>query len=149
MELITKSAAQTRKIGAILAQTLKSQKPGKRSFIIALRGELGSGKTTFIKGFADGLGISDDVLSPTFLILKQFSLIGGAEHYKNLYHLDAYRLKNADELLDLGFEDLIKEPKNLIIIEWADKIQKLIPRGAIWIKFKNPGKNKRIINLKS
>ena len=68
--------------------------------------------------------------------------------FNDFYHIDAYRLKNPQELLELGFGDLIKNPGNLIVIEWADKIKKVLPKNVLKIKFVNLGKNKRKIIIK-
>ncbi|MEK9171004.1 MAG: tRNA (adenosine(37)-N6)-threonylcarbamoyltransferase complex ATPase subunit type 1 TsaE, partial [Patescibacteria group bacterium] len=87
--------------------------------------------------------------SPLFLvrhfkvIQKNFSI--GLKNYRSLYHIDAYRLKNPEELLELGFKELVRNPENLIIIEWSDKIKKLLPRNILWIKFENLGGDKRRI----
>lgn len=142
IEIITKSAEETKKIAANLAQDLKKQPLSKYAFIIALEGNLGSGKTTFIQGLASGLKIKENILSPTFLILKQFP-INSRHSYANFYHIDAYRLKNPVEILELGFKDLIKNPENLILIEWAEKIKTILPKDALKITFTNIGKNRR------
>ncbi len=144
IEIITNSSKETKKIGFALAFTLE-KKPinSKQASVIALEGDLGSGKTTFIQGLAQGLKIKESVLSPTFVIQKDFSL--QLKNFKNLYHIDAYRLKNPEELLELGFKDLIGNPENLIVIEWADKIRNILPKGVIWMKFINLRKNKREI----
>ena len=143
-EMITGSSKETKKVGLALAFVLgKESINSKQALIIALEGDLGSGKTTFIQGLAQGLKIKENILSPTFVIQKNFSLL--LKNYKNLYHIDAYRLKNPEELLELGFEDLIRNPENLIVIEWADKIKKLLPRNIFKIEFINLGKNKRKI----
>jgi len=126
-----------------LAKKVKEQPLSKVALIIALEGNLGSGKTTFVQGLAEELGVKENVLSPTFVIQKDFPL--SLKNFQNLYHIDAYRLKNYKELLDLGFADLIKNPENLIIIEWADKVRKILPRDIIKIKFENLGGNKRKI----
>lgn len=144
-EKITKSAAETKKIGVSLGFNLRKERLGNHALIMALEGDLGSGKTTFIQGLAAGLGIKGNVLSPTFLILKQFPL--SLKKYKNFYHIDAYRLKNDGELLELGFKDLIKNPENIIVVEWADKIKKILPENILRIEFENLGKNKRKIIL--
>ena len=144
IEIITKSAEETKKIAANLAEEIKKQPLAKKhAFIIALEGNLGSGKTTFIQGLVARLGIKESVLSPTFLILKQFPI--SFKNYKNFYHIDAYRLKNSEELSELGFKDLLNNPENLIVIEWADKVKKMLPKDVLQIKFKNLGKNKRKI----
>ena len=125
IEIITKSAEETKKVGFNLAVALK-KKPAsppsgdpplaeKHAFIIALEGKLGSGKTTFIQGLAKGLGVRENVLSPTFVIQKDFLL--SLKNFRNFYHIDAYRLKNPQELLELGFKDLIKNPENFRLIK--------------------------------
>ena len=144
--IITKSAKETKKIGFAFVKKIKESKSiSTRAFVIALKGNLGSGKTTFIQGLASGLGIKEHVLSPTFLILKQFSIPIKKSTFENLYHIDAYRLKNTEEILELGFEDLVRNPRNLIVIEWADKVKRILPRKIVKIRLENLEKNKRKI----
>ncbi len=143
IEIITKSAEETKKIGFALTETLKRPIILKQALIIALEGDLGSGKTTFIQGLAKGLKIKESVLSPTFLILKQFPI--SLKKFNDFYHIDAYRLKNPEELWELGFKDLLNNPGNLIVIEWADKIKKILPKHILKIKFFNLGENQRKI----
>ena len=145
LEIVTKSKLETQKTGFVLASVLEPT--SNHALTIALEGNLGSGKTTFIQGLAKGLKVKENVLSPTFLILKEFSII--ASGLKNFYHIDAYRLKNPNELLELGFKDLIKNPENLIVIEWADKIKKILPKNILNIRFINLGKNQRKILYES
>ncbi len=144
IEIITNSSGETKKAAAALAAALKKEpvKAGQ-ALVIAFEGDLGAGKTTCIQGFAKGLGVKENVLSPTFVIQKDFLLT--LNNYKNFYHIDAYRLKNPDELLELGFDDLIKNSENIIAIEWADKIKKILPREILKIEFDNLGKNRREI----
>jgi len=126
--MLSKSLKQTNKIALGLAKkALKSKRP----FILGLKGNLGSGKTTFIQGFAKGLGIKDRILSPTFVILKRFKIKD-----KNFYHIDCYRIKSPKEILDLGFKEIISNSQNIVAIEWADKIKKIMPKDTIWLKFK-------------
>ncbi|MEK7198113.1 MAG: tRNA (adenosine(37)-N6)-threonylcarbamoyltransferase complex ATPase subunit type 1 TsaE [Patescibacteria group bacterium] len=151
--IITEAAEETKRIAANLAKEVKKQRlfppkadqpqAEKHALVVALEGNLGSGKTTFIQGLASGLGVKEKVLSPTFLILKQFPI--ALKNYKNFYHIDAYRLKNSAEILELGFKDLIKNPENIIIIEWADRIKKLLLKNIFWIKFDNLGGDRRKI----
>jgi len=146
IEINTKSSKETQKVGLALALTLEKELTDRRrALVIALEGNLGSGKTTFIQGLAKGLKVKENVLSPTFVIQKDFPL--SLPSWKNFYHIDAYRLKNPEELLELGFEDLIKNPENLIVIEWADKVKKLLPRNIWWIRFENLGGDKRKITI--
>ncbi|MDO8676300.1 MAG: tRNA (adenosine(37)-N6)-threonylcarbamoyltransferase complex ATPase subunit type 1 TsaE [Candidatus Azambacteria bacterium] len=145
VEIISKSANETKKIAVSLAEKIKERSLLKTALVIALEGDLGSGKTTFIQGLAKELGVKENVLSPTFVIQKDFSL--SLKNFRNFYHIDAYRLKNSNELLDLGFEDLIKNSENLIVIEWADKIRRILPKHIIKIKFFNLGGNRRKISI--
>ena len=143
-KITTHSSQETKRVGAELATAIKKEHADlKRALMVALEGNLGSGKTTFIQGLAVELGVKENILSPTFVIQKDFLLT--MDNYKNFYHIDAYRLKNPEELLELGFGDLVKNPENIIVIEWADKVKKILPKNAIWIKFENMGENKRKI----
>jgi len=152
IEIVTGSPKETKKVAILLSKAMKDQSLSNRAFIIALEGDLGSGKTTFIQGLAQGLKVGENILSPTFVILKEFPINfsaqgGPASGWKNLYHIDAYRLKNPEELLELGFIDLIRNPENIVVIEWADKIKKILPREILRIKFENLGENKRKITI--
>jgi len=102
--------------------------------VVALKGELGSGKTTFVQGVAKGLGVRERVLSPTFVILKFYKL--QTKNYKLLYHIDCYRIKNKRDLLALGWDKIVSDPKNLVLIEWPERIQKILPKDTISISFK-------------
>jgi tRNA threonylcarbamoyladenosine biosynthesis protein TsaE len=144
MEFITKTPSQTKKLGEILAkEILKSN--FKNSVILALKGDLGGGKTTFLQGFAKGLGIKEKILSPTFIILKKFQIPNSK--YKYFYHFDCYRIEKSKEVLKLGFKKLISNPKNIVAIEWADKIRKIVPKNSLKIDFKFINKNNRKINV--
>jgi len=126
-ENITSSSIQTKKLGEKFAREILKNRPKKKSFVIGLGGKLGAGKTTFIQGFAKGLGIKEKILSPTFVIMKKFN---------NFYHFDCYRIQRPKEILELGFQEIISNPGNIIVIEWAEKIKKIMPKNTLWIKFK-------------
>ena len=146
MEIITKSPFQTQNIGRILVEEiLKTQYRKKNSFLLALEGDLGGGKTTFLKGFAKGLGVRQKITSPTFLIMKRFPVPGS--RFQNFYHFDCYRIKGSGDVLDLGFKDIIAGSENIIAVEWAEKIRKILPKGIFLIKFEFIDKNIRKINL--
>jgi len=137
---IVNNPKQTKDLGKEIAKkALKS----KKAFVIGLQGELGAGKTTFTQGFAKALGIKDKILSPTFVIFKKFKLKN-----KYLYHIDCYRIRNSKELIDLGFKEIINNPLNIVVIEWADKINRIMPKNALWIKFEFIDELKRKIDLK-
>lgn len=149
----TNSAKQTQKLGEVLAQELHGGE------IIALRGELGSGKTTFAQGLLKGLKVKGPYTSPTFVVLKEYkagirnkelgirkkknkALIHNSKFIIHVFHVDAYRV-TAKDILNLGWEEIIVDPKNIVIVEWADRIKKIIPARAVWIKFEWIDKNKR------
>lgn len=97
--------------------------------VVALYGDLGVGKTAFIKAVAKTLGVKEDVTSPTFVIEKIYKLVPD-KIFAHLVHVDAYRLESERELSMLGWDDIVKNPKNLICVEWADKVESLIPQNA-------------------
>jgi len=135
---VSKSAGKTKKIAGDLAKRWLKSKLRKKALIIGLIGELGSGKTVFIQGFAKALGIKERVVSPTFILMRR---------HGNFYHFDCYRIKNFKEILDLGWRKIIDNPENIILIEWAEKIKKILPKNYIKINFEHVDRNKRKISL--
>ena len=121
----------TQDIAKELARTILTAPKKKGAFVFALKGELGAGKTSFVQGLAKGLGVKKNVLSPTFLIVKSYSIKKG----RTLYHIDCYRLKNGKELLELEWKEIIGNSKNIVAIEWADHVKRIIPKDALWISF--------------
>lgn len=150
MEIITSSPSQTQKAGRVLARKILGEPPKKRAAVLGLAGNLGGGKTTFLQGFARGLGVREKITSPTFVIAKRFKIGSAAEEsgFKNFYHLDCYRVKKAKELSGLGFKEIISDPRNIVALEWADRVKKSLPRETLWVKFvfKNKTRRKIIIN---
>jgi len=112
---LTKTPAQTKKLGKHLAKQLKGGE------ILALSGNLGSGKTTFVKGLALGLGIKHTITSPTFVLFKVYSV--KHKTIKQLVHVDCYRVNGA-ELTAVGLNDYLNDPQTVVAIEWPDKIKK-------------------------
>ncbi len=120
-----------------LAENIESEKfPG---MIICLDGELGSGKTVFVKGFAKSLGLEENITSPTFNIVKEY--LNGE---MPLYHMDVYRLEEGDE--NIGFDDYFNSD-GVCIIEWSEMIEDFLPQERLDIKFKVVDENTRIIKL--
>jgi len=120
-----------------LAENIESEKfPG---MIICLDGELGSGKTLFVKGFAKSLGIEENITSPTFNIVKEYN-----SGELPLYHMDVYRLEDGDE--SIGFDDYFKT-EGICIIEWAELIEDSLPEERLDIKFRVIDEDTRIIKL--
>ncbi len=126
----TNSPAQTKKIAQGVAEkVLKRECPS----VLALEGDLGAGKTTFLQGLAKGLGIKEKVLSPTFVIMKKFEIPESS--FSFLYHFDCYRIQKPEEITELGFKEIIKDPENIIAVEWAGKIEDILPRKLLKVKF--------------
>jgi tRNA threonylcarbamoyladenosine biosynthesis protein TsaE len=139
---VTKNFSQTKKIAANLGRKILKLKPKRKAIIIGLIGDLGSGKTVFSQGFAKGLGIKENIVSPTFVLEKIYEL---PKKYRHFIHIDAYRINKSKEIINFGFKNLVRDPKNVILIEWADRIKKILPRDCIKIKFEHIDKNKRKI----
>jgi len=118
---------------------------------LALTGELGAGKTAFVKGLAKALGIKQVVQSPTFLLMKCYPIGKNQEprtNFQALCHVDAYRIKNERELLAIGLGEKIGDPGTVTAIEWADLVPELIPKNAIKIKFEHGAKeNERTVTV--
>lgn len=118
----------------------------KKGGILGLSGNLGSGKTTFTKGLALGLGIKKIISSPTFVVYSRYNIPRSRK--MQLYHFDLYRINNIAELVELGFQEIINNPKNITVIEWAEKIGKKLPKRTIRIKFEHGKRQQeRIINV--
>ncbi|MGH2764397.1 MAG: tRNA (adenosine(37)-N6)-threonylcarbamoyltransferase complex ATPase subunit type 1 TsaE [Actinomycetota bacterium] len=111
---MTRAPDETRKVAAALAELLV---PGD---VVSLTGDLGAGKTTFVQGASRGLGVEEQVASPTFVLVREYR--GDVP----VYHLDVYRLERLQEVIDLGFEDLL-DPAGVIFVEWGDAIEALLP----------------------
>lgn len=135
MEILTKSARETQKFGEKFANNLKGGE------VIALVGNLGNGKTTFVQGLARGLGIKSRIISPTFILRRDY------QGKKKLCHIDFYRVeKDAErEFRNLGIDELFGSSDTIIVIEWAEKIKSLLPKSTIWISFENKGGDERKI----
>ncbi len=132
MEFLSKSSKETQKLAENLAKKSTKkflQKEG--SLVIGLEGELGAGKTTFVKGFAKGLGVKNKISSPTFVLMKNYKL--KTTNYKLLYHIDAYRLKDHKDLNQLGAKEILNSPENIVLIEWSDRVKKILPKNYLKI----------------
>ena len=203
LEITTKSNRETKELGALLAKTivffsLRTQleqhqmllNKRRGALVLSLEGDLGSGKTTFAKGFAEGLGIREIIQSPTFVIVKIYKIIAQinirvskkegkrfplpacqlagrltkegigevnalrqnhlsratSSGYKNLIHVDAYRIGSKD-LPAIGLDEFIKNPSNIILIEWGDRITKALPKSTFRVVFRHAQKYGRIIGF--
>lgn len=138
-KFITNSAEETQRLAKQLA--LKYRGGG----IITLSGNLGAGKTTFAAGFAKGLGIKSKIISPTFVLVKEYLI--PHQYGTKLYHIDLYRLENHQQIKSLGLTDLLQNPNNIILIEWAEKLTGLFKKQVVKINFEYLSEFKRHITV--
>ena len=140
--MISNSLEETQKVAQDFVATLSPKKD--EATVVGMYGDLGSGKTTFTQAVAKSLDVSESVLSPTFVIEKIYPIrtdgrkrptSNGASEFSHLIHIDAYRLDHSDELLHLGWKEIISNPKNLILIEWPERVADIMPEH-IKISFK-------------
>lgn len=141
MRHTTDSAKATKNVASKIAQSTLRKKPGGRAVVVGLAGDLGSGKTTFVGGFARVLGIRRRMVSPTFTVMRRYKIPSTSpayrKGYRSLVHVDCYRVHKPAELTIIKFDEWLKDPSAIVLIEWADLIQKLLPRGTRRIKFKH------------
>jgi len=148
-QLISQSLQETRKFARDLALALTKFFIKDQGLVLALEGELGAGKTVFVQGFARALNIKEKIFSPTFLLMRKFSLPPKSPgFFKNFYHFDCYRLQKASELKKLGAVEILKDPQNIVLIEWPSRIKSILPEKVLWLKFKilKPNQRKIIIS---
>jgi tRNA threonylcarbamoyladenosine biosynthesis protein TsaE len=126
-EYITKNEKETIDLGKTLAQQIKA------GSIIAITGDLGSGKTIFVKGLAEGLSIHDHITSPTFTLVHSYEGLN-----TTLHHFDVYRVSDEDELFEIGFYEYLYSG-DICVIEWAELISGLIPSNAVWVHIERTG----------
>ena len=158
MILESHSPKQTQKIAADLARKIIKTKKGA---IVALEGELGAGKTTFIQGFAKALGIKSKIKSPTFNIIKKYRIPKNVKNrafnisngyspvaIRYIYHIDCYRLKDHKEAIPLGTKDIFEEPDCFVLIEWPERIKKILPKKHITVHIDHVSENERKVTIK-
>jgi tRNA threonylcarbamoyladenosine biosynthesis protein TsaE len=141
------SSEKTKEFGEKLAGQVASGKwqggVRNKALVIALRGDLGTGKTTFTQGFFKGLGIKRRAVSPTFVIMRRYKIPKQRQVtsdkrqglFADVYHFDAYRLKKAEDLEVLEFGDILSNPQNIILIEWPERIKEILPKSTVWLRF--------------
>ncbi len=139
-EIITNSAAETEELGFRMAEEIR------QGGIFCLYGDLGAGKTTFVKGIARGLEVRGEVTSPTFLILKSYEVGVGnvAVDTKSFYHIDLYRTESNKDFETIGLQDVLKDRTNIIVIEWAERLGELMPRERTDIRFRYHSEKRKI-----
>lgn len=135
----SQSEKETQDIGFNLAKNLKGGE------VVALMGNLGAGKTIFTKGLARGLGVKKIITSPTFILMKAYKI--KHDKIENFIHVDAYRLKNERDLREIGLIDWLGKENSVVVIEWAEKVKKILPKTTTWVKIKSgKGETERTID---
>lgn len=125
-------------------EVLGSLLPKNTAHMLALTGDLGAGKTAFTKALARALGIMESVTSPTFVIMKSYS-VSGHPFLTTLTHIDAYRVESDDEMRVLGFGELLKDPTRLIVVEWPERIERVLPMDRYRISLVITKGNERMV----
>jgi tRNA threonylcarbamoyladenosine biosynthesis protein TsaE len=143
------------KVAAEIVANLKHSQNG--ATVVGLYGDLGSGKTTFTQSVARMFGITENVVSPTFVIEKIYELGADSKQqvarknslatkFCHLIHIDAYRIESSDELIHLGWHDIVSNPENLILIEWPERVSDIMPEH-IKINFSHVSESERTIEI--
>ena len=133
MKRIAKTKKDTTEIAKMFLSKILLEGRPRGARVVGLSGNLGAGKTTFVKAVAKHLSIKEVVNSPTFVIIKRYPIKKKGAH-KFLFHLDAYRLKNARELMALGWKEILADDKNLVFIEWPENVTKAMPKKTRHIR---------------
>ena len=133
LEILSASPAETQRLGVRLGAVARA------GDLFCLEGDLGAGKTCFVQGLGQGLGIRDAIHSPTFVLAHEHR--GGR---LPLYHLDVYRVRSAAEAIGFGLDDYLSG-EGVLVIEWAEKIQEALPQERLWISFTHQSENARSI----
>ena len=139
MEVSSSSAKETRELAKRVAKSLKGGE------VLALYGNLGAGKTTFVQGLVEALGIKAKVLSPTFVLIRHYLNSGGK--IKKVNHVDLYRIVQSDDAQGLGILDFCFDRDSITVIEWPEVMKKELPEGTINIFFETVSENERKINV--
>jgi tRNA threonylcarbamoyladenosine biosynthesis protein TsaE len=134
-------------IAKILFEEIRRRSSRERATVVALSGDLGAGKTTLTQALARELGITETVISPTFVIMKEYSLPGESGGFSRLVHIDAYRLESAAELSRLGWQELVADPKTLVLVEWPEKVPGAIPEDAVVVTLAHESEEVRQISF--
>lgn len=149
MIFYTSSLKETQKIAALLAcEILNQKKPffKNQALVFTLSGNLGAGKTSFVQGFMKGAGIKKKITSPSFILFKRFKIQN--LRFKNIYHIDCYRIHKPNEFSSIGIKEILNNPQNIVLIEWPERIKRVLPKNAVVIKLKYGKKeNERIIRI--
>lgn len=144
-EYVSHGTDETQQIARKYAAELITRHHGE-PIIIALEGELGAGKTTFTQAFIAALGVEERVKSPTFVLMKEYPLMA-TPGYHALYHLDCYRLRDSKDLIPLGIEKILMTKGVIVLIEWAERVEDILPRNKIVVHIDHIAEQTRNIKI--
>ena len=133
LSFVSTNEDKTKKFAEIFAREILKFKT-KRAIAVGLEGELGAGKTVFAKGFARGLGLKEEMKSPTFILMRVYrspTSQGGRTSWRIFFHIDAWRDR-------IDFREFLKDPRNILLVEWSDKVKKFLPRDYFLFRFRSP-----------
>lgn len=135
----TQTPRETQQVAKLFANELQGGE------VIALFGDLGTGKTTFVQGLAKGLGVKAKITSPTFVFMRSYPFVF-KKNQLEFYHLDLYRGQTVSDFKSLGLDEIFA-PENIVVLEWADKIKTILPKKRIDIFFKKENEKTRKIRI--
>jgi tRNA threonylcarbamoyladenosine biosynthesis protein TsaE len=138
IECPSHSPEQTRRLGVRLGELLR---PGD---LVCLEGALGTGKTRLAQGIGRGCGVTEALVSPTFTLIHEYQR---PQNGRALYHVDLYRIANAQEALGLGLEDYLDDRAAITVIEWPERARELLPQQRLWVLLRHIKGNKRILQF--
>lgn len=146
MKQVSHNPDETAAIAADLATNVMAKMPyASHALVLALVGELGTGKTAFTQAFAKALGITEELKSPTFTLMHNYTVPGSD---LMLWHLDCYRLQDRRDLANLDLASVFADPRNIVLIEWPDKARTIFPKEHVSVHFTHEGREKRGITVK-
>jgi len=150
-KFVSGNPEESRKFAGYLAEKILTERRTENdALVLALYGDLGSGKTIFAQAFAEVLGVKERVKSPTFIIFRKSKVADKKwreKGFENFYHFDVYRIHSEKEILNLGWEEIISNPENIVLVEWADKIENILPKNCVKINFKHLKGDKREMEI--
>lgn len=135
---VAHSLAELRDIAEEVLKGIARAETGEHATVVGLSGDLGAGKTAFVKCAADILGIRETITSPTFILEKIYPIVKNkifGERFSRFIHIDAYRLESGNEMRALDWETITRDPKNIIFIEWPEQVAEVMPQEIISLSF--------------
>ncbi|MFM2381904.1 MAG: hypothetical protein RLZZ76_671 [Candidatus Parcubacteria bacterium] len=144
------SALELEAVATVVLKKLLAVYESGNTPMLALSGDLGAGKTTFMQVLAKKLGVTESVISPTYVIMKRYELTNGEViGVHSLIHMDVYRIDDESEMVPLRFKDVLEEDGVIVCIEWAEKIQALLSAHTLYMDIKSTGESSREITFRN